>query len=44
MARHSTSAVEIRLAIAELISGGHGLVPVPMPKNSLYPCRVSPAP
>src|SRR5947209_764029 len=36
-----TRTVAPMLAVAELISGGHGLAPVVAPKNSLYPDRVS---
>ena len=41
IASSSTRAVDARLAVAELISGGHGLAPVLAPKNSRYPSRVS---
>src|SRR3954449_4126243 len=41
IASRSTSSVDTRLAVAELISGGSGLAPLLAPKNSAYPCRVS---
>src|SRR5437773_10401213 len=41
MASSSTKIVDAMLAVAELISGGHGLAPVVAPKNSRYPARVS---
>ena len=34
MANSSTSAVDSTLAVSELASAGHGLVPVEEPKNS----------
>jgi hypothetical protein len=35
MASSSTMTVETTLAVSELASEGHGLAPVPTPKNSL---------